>query len=83
MGYCCLSELWVFGDTSERIKAIVPTLSFFYQLTSGNWLAQNLMKMENQLEEMVYETPCVKMIEVEVEQGFAVSDGGRTPEYDV
>ena len=41
------------------------------------------MKMENQLEEMVYETPCVKMIEVEVEQGFAVSDGGRTPEYDV
>ena len=35
--------------------------------------------MENQVEEMGYETPCVKMIEVEVEQGFAVSDGGRTP----
>lgn len=38
------------------------------------------MKMENQLEEMVYETPCVKMIEVEVEQGFAVSDL-ESPEY--
>ena len=37
--------------------------------------------MENQVEVMVYETPCVKMIEVEVEQGFAGSledprDGG-------
>lgn len=32
------------------------------------------MKMENQVEEMVYETPQVKMIVVEVEQGFAISD---------
>lgn len=32
--------------------------------------------MENQVEEMVYETPQVKMIEVEVEQGFALSPGG-------
>ena len=30
--------------------------------------------MKNQVEEMEYETPEVKMIEVEVEQGFAVSD---------
>ena len=30
--------------------------------------------MENQVEEMVYETPKVKMIEVEVEKGFAVSN---------
>lgn len=39
--------------------------------------------MENQEEEMVYETPQVKMIAVVVEQGFAVSElesprrGGR------
>ena len=39
--------------------------------------------MENQVEKMVYETPKVKMIEVEVEKGFAVSDGGSTPDYDV
>ena len=32
--------------------------------------------MENQVEEMVYETPRVKMISVEVEKGFAVSYGG-------
>jgi hypothetical protein len=32
--------------------------------------------MENQVEEMVYETPRVKMIAVEVENGFAVSFGG-------
>jgi len=44
VGYCCLSELWVFGDTSERIKAIVPTLLFYYPLTSGNWLAQIFIK---------------------------------------
>ena len=34
--------------------------------------------MENQVEEMGYETPCVKMIEVEVEQGFQAS--GLDPE---
>ncbi len=28
VGYCLLSELWVFGDTSERMIAIVPTLLF-------------------------------------------------------
>ena len=38
--------------------------------------------MENQVEEMVYETPCVKMIEVEVEQGFAGSDGDGKGEGD-
>ena len=32
--------------------------------------------MENQVEKKVYETPKVKMIEVEVEKGFAVSFGG-------
>jgi hypothetical protein len=35
--------------------------------------------MENLVEEMVYETPCVKMIEVEVEQGFARSDNMEDP----
>ena len=30
--------------------------------------------MGNQVEEMEYETPEVKMVVVEVEQGFAVSD---------
>lgn len=35
--------------------------------------------MENQVEEMVYETPCVKMIEVEVEQGFALSENVENP----
>ena len=41
--------------------------------------------MENQVEEMVYETPKVKMIEVEVEKGFAVSnveDPRYNPETD-
>ena len=28
VGYCYVSELWVFGDTSERIVAIVPTPLF-------------------------------------------------------
>ena len=51
-----------------------PHLLFIYLLTSGDWLAQNLLTMENQVEEMVYETPKVKMIEVEVEKGFAVSN---------
>ena len=38
--------------------------------------------MENQVEEMVYETPQVKMILVEVEKGFAVTDGtGRGDDY--
>ena len=32
--------------------------------------------MENLVEEMDYETPSVKMIAVEVENGFAVSFGG-------
>lgn len=36
--------------------------------------------MENQVEEMVYETPRVKMITVEVEKGFAVSQL-EGPEY--
>ena len=31
--------------------------------------------MKSEMEEMVYETPQVKMIEVEVEKGFAGSDG--------
>ena len=31
--------------------------------------------MKNQIEEMVYETPRVRVIEVHVEKGFAVSDG--------
>lgn len=41
--------------------------------------------MKNLVEEMEYETPQVKMIVVEVEQGFAASDGynpdgtGRDP----
>ena len=38
--------------------------------------------MKNQVEEMEYETPEVKMIEVEVEQGFAVSGGNlENPRY--
>ena len=33
---------------------------------------------------MEYETPQVKMVVVEVEQGFAASpDGGTTPDYDI
>lgn len=32
--------------------------------------------MEYQVKEMIYETPQVKMIAVEVEKGFAVSYGG-------
>jgi len=31
--------------------------------------------MKSEMEEMVYETPLVKMIEVEVENGFAQSFG--------
>jgi hypothetical protein len=39
--------------------------------------------MKNLVEEMDYETPQVKMIVVEVEQGFAASDGATTPDYDM
>lgn len=34
--------------------------------------------MKNLVEEMGYETPSMKMIVVEVEQGFACSDDGGT-----
>lgn len=30
VGYCLLFGLWVFGDTSGQIVAIVPTLLLFY-----------------------------------------------------
>ena len=67
-------------EASLQDKAIkIPHLLFIYPLASGNWSAQNLMKMENQLEEMVYETPCVKMIEVEVAQGFALCENVENP----
>ena len=36
VGYCYISELWVFGDTSEQIVTIVPTPLFYYPLSSGN-----------------------------------------------
>ena len=39
------------------------------------------MKMTCEL--LAYETPQVEVIEVEVEKGFAGSDGGETPDYDV
>lgn len=31
----------------------------------------------------VYVSPLVEVIEVEVEKGFAQSDGGFTPDYDI
>ena len=31
----------------------------------------------------VYEAPVVEIVEVEVEKGFATSDGGTTPDYDI
>lgn len=42
--------------------------------------------MENQVEEMVYETPQVKMIAVKVENGFGISNvenprGGRSSDW--
>ena len=39
------------------------------------------MKMVNEL--FAYETPQVEVIEVEVEKGFAATDGGDTPEMDI
>lgn len=38
--------------------------------------------MKVEMEEMVYETPQVKMIEVEVENGFALSPGGGTNPFE-
>lgn len=35
--------------------------------------------MKSEMEEMVYETPQVKMIEVEVENGFAQSENMENP----
>ena len=37
--------------------------------------------MKSEMEEMVYETPQVKMIEVEVEKGFA--DSVQEPDFEV
>lgn len=37
--------------------------------------------MKSEMEEMVYETPQVKMIEVEVENGFA--DSVQEPDFEV
>lgn len=39
--------------------------------------------MKNQIKVKDYVTPQVEIIEVEVEKGFAVSDGGETPDYDI
>ena len=39
--------------------------------------------MKSEMEEMVYETPQVKMIEVEVEKGFAGSDGVGTDDDEI
>jgi len=33
--------------------------------------------------DMVYEIPQVEIIKVEVEKGFATSDGAETPDYDI
>lgn len=38
--------------------------------------------MKSEMEEMIYETPQVKMIEVEVENGFASSDTVEDPDFD-
>ena len=35
------------------------------------------------MNESHYEAPQVEVIEVEVEQGFAITDGGNTPDYDI
>lgn len=39
------------------------------------------MKITNEL--LAYEAPQVEVIEVEVEKGFAATDGGKTPDYDI
>lgn len=35
------------------------------------------------MESIMYEAPQVEVVEVEVEKGFAASDGGTTPDYDI
>ena len=35
------------------------------------------------MKDNVYEIPQVEIINVEVEKGFATSDGAETPDYDV
>ena len=65
-------------EASLQDKAIkFPHLLFIYPLASGNWSAQNLMKMGNQEEKMIYEAPIIEIIEVEVEKGFAISGETR------
>ena len=39
--------------------------------------------MKNHEKAMSYESPQVQVIEVEVEKGFATSDGAETPDYDI
>lgn len=55
----------------------------FYPHSSGNWGASFNNIMEYKFYKAGYETPVVEVLHVEVEKGFAVSDGGDTPEYDV
>lgn len=43
---------------------------------------EDLVQVLNIMEKF-YESPIVEVIEVEVEKGFATSDGGTTPDYDI
>jgi len=43
----------------------------------------NTFVIMKKMEFVKYDAPQVKVIEVEIEKGFAVSDGGETPDYDM
>lgn len=67
-------------EASLQDKTIkFPHLLLYIRLLRGIGSAQNFMKMENQVKEVGYETPEVKMVEVEVEQGYALSENLENP----
>ena len=62
------------------MKKIIPCILLIFLCLSadsrGLWGIKNLNAMKQINEKMVYETPTVEVLEVEVEQGFAQSGDG-------
>ena len=84
VGYCFIPCLRQCEKPTYRIKTISSHTLFFYPLSSGNWEAYKIqVTMKNHEKAMSYESPQVQVIEVEVEKGFATSDGAETPDYDI
>ena len=58
------------------VKTISSHTFFFIRFLPGIWRAQIII-MKKDRNEIIYESPQVELIEVQVEQGFATSGGTK------